>query len=58
MLWQSDQFKIINSIAIQEDIGCFSYYNVGRLASNNKADSSYMIPCTPLACLGLNKSVE
>ena len=51
---QINQKKIINSIDPKKDVDGFNPLNVGNLASG----SDSVIPCTPLGCLFLIKSVE
>ena len=46
--------KIINSIKPTKDVDGFHPMNVGGLASGSKS----IVPCTPLGCLFLIKSVE
>tara|TARA_B100000941_G_scaffold290545_1_gene272918 strand:- start:2318 stop:3157 length:840 start_codon:yes stop_codon:yes gene_type:complete len=49
-----DKEKIINSIAPNKDVDGFHPINVGNLASGYDA----VVPCTPLACLLLLKSLK
>lgn len=49
-----DKEKIINSIAPNKDVDGFHPINVGNLASGYDA----IVPCTPLACLLLLKSLK
>ncbi len=49
-----DKEKIINSILPTKDVDGFHPINVGNLSSGSKS----IVPCTPLGCLILIKSVE
>ena len=51
---QIDKEKIINTINPLKDVDGFNPINVGNLASGYQA----IVPCTPLGCLFLIKSVE
>ena len=51
---QISKEKIINAIDPRKDVDGFNPINVGNLASGYEA----IIPCTPLGCLHLIKSVE
>tara|TARA_B100000886_G_C20424988_1_gene493504 strand:- start:1215 stop:2054 length:840 start_codon:yes stop_codon:yes gene_type:complete len=51
---QIDKEKIINSIAPNKDVDGFHPINVGNLASGYDA----VVPCTPLGCLLLLKSLK
>ena len=51
---QIDKEKIINAIDPSKDVDGFNPINVGNLASGYKS----IIPCTPLGCLYLIKTVE
>ena len=51
---QINKEKIINIIAPSKDVDGFNPINVGNLASGNSA----IVPCTPLGCLLLIKTVE
>ncbi len=50
---QIDKEKIIYAIDPKKDVDGFNPYNVGKLASGYKS----IVPCTPLGCLILIKSV-
>ena len=51
---QISQKKIINSIDPKKDVDGFNPLNVGNLASGYDA----IVPCTPLGCIKLIKSVQ
>ena len=51
---QISQKKIINTIDPKKDVDGFSPLNVGNLASGYDA----IVPCTPLGCIKLIKSVQ
>ena len=51
---QINKEKIINTIDPSKDVDGFHPLNVGNLASGNQS----IVPCTPLGCLMLIKSVE
>ena len=51
---QISQKKIINTIDPKKDVDGFNPLNVGNLASGYEG----IVPCTPLGCIKLIKSVE
>jgi methylenetetrahydrofolate dehydrogenase (NADP+) / methenyltetrahydrofolate cyclohydrolase len=54
-----DAKKVINAIDYEKDVDGFNIINVGKLATGQVGDvDGALVPCTPLGCVDLLKSVK